>query len=152
MEYPPFPQVGVGAIVLDDDHILLVRRVNPPGKGRWSVPGGHLKLGESLYSGALRELMEETGIYGEPLGIINIDEYVEDDGRIRFHYILIDVLIKNRTPLNEARPGGDVAEVKLVKLKDAMGMNLTRSTKSLVEKLIKGAPLLKSNFIYIKIK
>lgn len=151
MEYPPFPQVGVGAIVLEDKKILLVKRRNPPGAGKWSVPGGHLKLGESIYSAAIRELHEETGIDGEAIGIINVDEYVEDDGRIRFHYVLIDVLIKSKTPLGAARPGGDVEQVRMVELEEALKMNLTKSTRSLIRKIMIGAPLLRSNFIYIKI-
>jgi len=149
MRYPPFPQVGVGAIVIEGDYILLVKRANEPGKDKWSVPGGHLKLGESLYDAAVRELKEETGIDGEAIGIINIDEYVEYDGKIRYHYVLIDVFIKNYTPLSEARPGGDAKEVGVFQLVKALNLGLTRSTRSLIEKLLKRPRIIHSNFIFI---
>ena len=152
MKYPPFPQVGVGAIVIEGDNILLVKRANEPGKDKWSVPGGHLKLGESLYEAAVRELREETGIEGEAIGIINIDEYVEYDGKIRYHYVLIDVLIRNHTPLSEARPGGDAKEVGIFQLSESLNLNLTRSTRSLIEKLLRRPKLIQSNFIFIERK
>lgn len=150
MKYPPYPQVGVGAIVIEGDNILLVKRANEPGRNKWSVPGGHLKLGESIYSAALRELKEETGIDGEAVGIINIDEYVEYDGKIRYHYVLIDVLVKNHIPLCNAEPGEDAIEVGVFQLSRALDLDLTRSTRSLIEKLLDRPTLIKSNFIYIK--
>lgn len=150
MRYPPFPQVGVGAVVLRNNDILLIRRINDPGKGKWSVPGGHLELGESIYSAATRELYEETGIKGEPLGIINIDEYVEIEDKVKYHYVLIDVLIKPNTPLEDAAPGGDVDRVGLYNFKEALNLDLTRSTRSLIMKLMKGIQIFKSNFIVIR--
>jgi len=154
MEFPIEPEVGVGAIIISDNKILLVKRVNPPGKGRWSVPGGHLKLGESIYEAAKRELKEETGIIAEPLGIINVDEYVEYlDDITRYHYVLIDVLMKPKTPIESAKAGSDAEKIGLYPLKDALKLNLTKSTRSLIEKLIKMEgkyPLIESKFIIEK--
>ncbi len=149
MEYPPYPQVGVGAVVLVDDKILLVQRINPPGAGKWSVPGGHLKLGESIYKAAKRELYEEAGVEGEAIGIVNIDEYVEYDGKIRFHYVLIDVLIRPRIPPTRLKPGGDVSKASFFSLKESLNLDLTRSTRSLITKILDGYSILNSNFIYI---
>lgn len=54
----------VGALVHDDDQrLLLVRRANEPGAGRWSVPGGRLEAGESDAQAVRREAMEETGLH-----------------------------------------------------------------------------------------
>lgn len=150
MEYPKEPEVGVGSIILENNKILLIRRLNPPGKGKWSVPGGHLKLGESIYDAAVRELREETGIDGDPIGIINIDEYVEyDDKRVKYHYVLIDVLIKPKTSIKHAKPDSDVSEIKICTLKDALNLNLTLSTRSLITKLIKEKKLLHTNYIVL---
>ena len=60
--YPAFPRVGVGAIVIKDDKVLLVQRGVEPGLGLWAIPGGTLKLGETLQTCAAREILEETGI------------------------------------------------------------------------------------------
>ncbi len=150
MRYPPEPEVGVGSIVVENGTILLVKRANPPGAGLWSVPGGHLKLGESLYNAAVRELREETGIVGTPIGIVNVDEYLEYDesGQIKYHYVLIDVMIEPETPLKNARPASDVLEVGVFPLEDALKLKLTRSTRSLIGKLIGSElRLIKSNFI-----
>ena len=149
MEYPPYPQVGVGAVVLIDDKILLVRRINPPGAGKWSVPGGHLKLGEPIYEAARRELYEEAGVHGEPIGIINIDEYVEYDGKVRFHYVLIDVLIRPDMPPARLKPGGDVSDASFFSLRESLELNLTRSTRSLILKILNGYSIMHSNYIYI---
>ena len=153
MKYPSKPEVGVGAVVIEGENILLIRRKYPPGAGKWSVPGGHVKLGESLYEAATRELREETGVEGKPLGIINIDEMVEYDmeGKIRYHYVLIDVLIEPSTPLKMAKASSDALELKVVPLKECLNLNLTRTSRSLIEKLISGSTcMLKSNFVTYK--
>ena len=153
MMYPDSPRVGIGSVVLEGDRILLVRRLNEPGRGKYSVPGGHLKLGESIYDAAVRELREETGLDSRPLGIINIDEYVEyESGVIRFHYVLIDVLLEALTPLRHAKPSSDVDDVKVMELGEALKLRLTRSTRSLIEKIMGGGlRLIESNFIVSRI-
>lgn len=93
-EYPASPLVGVGAVVLQGDSILLVRRGREPMKGEWSLPGGRLELGETLEQGVVREVLEETGLVVTPLAHIEtISRIVHDeDGRVRYHYVLIDFL------------------------------------------------------------
>lgn len=95
-EYPEFPIVGVGAVILEEDRVLLVQRAHAPLKGEWSLPGGALELGESLEQGIRREVLEETGLIVEPLSIIEVLDRIarDDDGRIKFHYVLIDYLCR----------------------------------------------------------
>ncbi|MEM1545392.1 MAG: NUDIX hydrolase [Candidatus Methanomethylicia archaeon] len=151
MKYPTNPEVGVGVVVIDESNrILLVKRKYPPGAGKWSIPGGHLELGESLYEAAIRELYEETGINGDPIGIVNIDELVvyDDKKRIKYHYVLIDVLVKPKTPIENAKASSDVLEIAVIPIREAVNLDITKTSRSLIEKLIsKGGILLRSNFI-----
>jgi ADP-ribose pyrophosphatase YjhB (NUDIX family) len=95
--YPERPIVAVLAVVLRDEgphtRALIVQRAQQPNAGRWGFPGGVLELGETVGEGAMRELLEETGIVAEPAGILNVHDAIsrDRDGRVQFHYILIAV-------------------------------------------------------------
>ena len=92
-EFPDAPLVGVGAVVVDEGRVLLVRRGTEPLKGQWSLPGGMLELGESLANGVVREVREETGLTVEPIELIELLDRIHRDGeRIRFHYVIADYL------------------------------------------------------------
>ena len=134
--YPKYAIVGVGAIVLDEDRILLVRRGSDPGRGLWSIPGGAVEAGEPLKNAVLRELKEETGIDGVVEGLYDIFEVIvpDSEGRIQYHYVILDFLVK---PLSRTiRPGGDVVEAKWVKPDEALSMSLTRTTRKLIERIL----------------
>ena len=81
-------------MVLRGDKALVVRRANPPLTGRWGFPGGVLELGESVAEGAMRELLEETGVLAEPAGTLTVLDslHKDEDGRVRYHYVLVAVL------------------------------------------------------------
>src|SRR5271170_2409809 len=91
--YPERPIVGVLAVVLRGDRALVVRRANPPMSGRWGFPGGVLELGESVAQGAMRELLEETGVVAEAAGPLTVIDTIDRDeeGRVRFHYTLVAI-------------------------------------------------------------
>ena len=91
--YPDRPIVAVLAVVLRGDRVLIVQRRQQPNAGRWGFPGGVLELGETVFEGAMRELMEETGITAEPAGFLDIHDAItrDDEGRVQFHYTLIAV-------------------------------------------------------------
>ena len=111
-EYPDAPLVGVGAIIIEQDRVLLVKRGHPPLTGEWSIPGGVLEVGETLRQAAVREAMEETGLtveVGELLGVY--DRVLRDaDERTRYHYVLIDFLC--RKIAGEPRAAGDADEAR----------------------------------------
>lgn len=90
--YPTAPKVGVGVILLKNDQVLLVCRGNPPGAGKWSLPGGKQELGETAEQTARRELHEETGL---ECGALLLAGYVDsihydESGKIAFHYTILD--------------------------------------------------------------
>ena len=96
-EFPKLPIVGVGAVVVDAGRVLLVQRGAEPLKGKWSLPGGMLEIGESLHNGVVREVEEETGLRVEPIELVELlDRIVREDGgeRVRFHYVIADYLCR----------------------------------------------------------
>src|SRR5947208_14964752 len=91
--YPDRPIVAVLAVVLRGEQALIVQRAQQPNAGRWGFPGGVLELGETVAEGAMRELLEETGVVAEPAGWLNVHDAVSRDaeGRVQFHYVLTAV-------------------------------------------------------------
>ncbi|MBO0735074.1 MAG: NUDIX hydrolase [Alphaproteobacteria bacterium] len=109
--YPDRPVVGVLAVVLRGEHVLVVRRTNPPMRGRWGFPGGVLELGETVAQGAMRELFEETGVKAEAAGPLTVIDTIDRDqeGRVRYHYTLVAVV--GSWESGEGVPGDDAEEV-----------------------------------------
>ncbi len=94
-EFPVAPLVGVGAVVVEQGRVLLVQRGTEPAKGRWSIPGGLIEVGESLLEAVAREVREETGLLVEPLELIELLDRIHHDGeRVRYHYVIADYLCR----------------------------------------------------------
>jgi ADP-ribose pyrophosphatase YjhB (NUDIX family) len=94
-EFPQSPLVGVGAIIVEQGRVLLVRRGREPLKGHWTLPGGLLEVGESLLSGVAREVLEETGLAVEPIELIELlDRIHREADRVRYHYVIADYLCR----------------------------------------------------------
>jgi ADP-ribose pyrophosphatase YjhB (NUDIX family) len=132
--YPPCPLVGVGVLVVEGDRILLVKRESDPGKGRWSIPGGLLEVGEPLRDGAKRETKEETGIDTEIDDLLDvIDNIVRDEeGKVCYHYVLIDFL--GHQVGGQLQPGTDVREAQWASIHELDALTTTRTLRRLVEK------------------
>jgi len=94
-EFPEAPLVGVGAVIVDDGRVLLVRRGTEPMLGKWTLPGGMLEVGESLTDGVIREVREETGLTVEPVELIELlDRIYREGDRVRYHYVIADYLCR----------------------------------------------------------
>lgn len=112
-EFPSTPLVSVGAVVVHDSRVLLVRRGTEPLKGRWTLPGGMLEVGEALTAGVIREVREETGLDVEPLELIELlDRIHREGGRVRYHYVIADYLC--RVTGGELRAATDADAVRWV--------------------------------------
>ncbi|HMH01165.1 MAG TPA: NUDIX hydrolase, partial [Terriglobales bacterium] len=111
-EYPETPLVGVGAVILDQGRVALVKRRFPPLAGEWSIPGGRLEIGETLREGIIREVREETGLTVEPAELLGVyDRLLRDEaGRILYHYVLIDFLCRRLA--GELQAGGDADDAR----------------------------------------
>jgi 8-oxo-dGTP diphosphatase len=94
-EFPAAPLVGVGAVIVSEGRVLLVKRGTEPARGRWSIPGGLIELGESLSEAIVREVREETGLDVEPVELIEILDRIHREGdRVRYHYVIADYLCR----------------------------------------------------------
>jgi mutator protein MutT len=94
-EFPSAPLVGVGAVVVDRGRVLLVQRGSEPMKGRWTLPGGLIELGEPLEAAVVREVSEETGLTVEPVELIELLDRIHRQGeRVRYHYVIADYLCR----------------------------------------------------------
>ena len=118
-EFPEWPMVGVGGVLIDQDRALLVRRAREPALGEWTIPGGLLEVGETLSDGVQRELQEETGLVVRAVELIEALERIFSDSeeiqpapeaprvrsasqevtrilgirpRPRYHYVILDYL------------------------------------------------------------
>ncbi len=126
--------VGVGAIMLRRDRILMAQRGKEPLKGWWSLPGGALEIGESLHDGVCREVREETGLEIVPLGVLEIFERIirDDAGAPEYHYVLIDYMC--RITGGKLFPGDDVCAVDWVRQRDLPSLQITEGTLAVIEK------------------
>ncbi len=119
-EYPARPVVGIGVAVLRPGtgmtEVLLVRRGKPPSLGSWALPGGAQEIGETAAEAARREILEECGIViGDVQLAANVDSIHRDpDGRVRYHYTIIDFAALWRG--DAAVAGDDVSEVVWVRV------------------------------------
>jgi len=131
-EYPDAPVVGVGAIIIEGDRVVLVRRGHAPLAGEWSIPGGVLEVGETLRQAAVREALEETGLrveVGELLGVY--DRVLRDgDERVRYHYVLIDFLC--RRIAGEFAAADDAAEARWFSRGEVAGLGLAEDTAEVI--------------------
>jgi len=133
-EYPGHPRVGVGAIVIKDDAVLLVKRGVNPGKGLWALPGGNLQLGETLQEAAEREIMEETGIKIRATlpPYITFELIQRDDaGEIRFHYVIVDLVADYVG--GEAKGGDDALEARWIGLEDLDRFPVSHNTRRVLK-------------------
>jgi ADP-ribose pyrophosphatase len=131
-QYPTHPQVAVGAIVFNKGRILLVRRRNPPAEGIWAIPGGKVRLGETLQQAAEREILEETGIVIRASAPVFTFDMIDRDrwGRPRFHYVITD--LEAIYVSGQILPGDDALSAKWVSEKKMAILNVSQITRHLL--------------------
>jgi ADP-ribose pyrophosphatase YjhB (NUDIX family) len=136
-EYPDFPRVGVGAIVLHEGRVLLVKRGQAPALGLWSVPGGLVDLGETTVEAARREVEEECGLKVRIAGLVGVLDRVtrDGDGRVRYHWVLVDYLAFPES--NDAiTAGSDAAEVRWVTIDELERLPVTEGLADMIGRAI----------------
>ncbi|MCW4030561.1 MAG: NUDIX domain-containing protein [Candidatus Bathyarchaeota archaeon] len=125
--YPDQPVVGVGIVVVHGGKIVLIKRGNEPGKGKWSVPGGIVELGEHLEDTVIREAKEETLLTVDSPKLVDVVDTVDLDeqGKIKYHYIIADYLVQVRG--GEIGAASDADELRWVPFDEVESYVLTAS-------------------------
>lgn len=121
------PKLGALAVVVRDNHILLVRRRNAPDAGLWGYPGGHVELGETALNAAVRELFEETGIVGKSKKYLTNIDFIErdDDGLVIHHYLLAAVLCDYIS--GDPTAGDDASDARWISIRDVLENRISAS-------------------------
>jgi ADP-ribose pyrophosphatase YjhB (NUDIX family) len=132
-EYPKQPLVGVGAIIIEDGRVLLIKRGKAPLLGEWSIPGGMLELGETLRRGAEREALEETGVKVRATELLGVfDRIVPDETkRTLYHYVLIDFLCQKLS--GDVSAAADASDARWFTLPELDGLSLAPDTRKVLQ-------------------
>ncbi len=132
--YPIRPIVGVGAVLVCNKRILLEKRKSEPGRGKWSIPGGLVEIGEKAEQTVIREVKEETNLEVEQPELIDVVNNItlDEDRRIRYHFIIVDYFVKLKGGALKA--ADDAAELRWVSFDEVADYDLTRSFKEFFQK------------------
>ena len=135
-EYPDSPRVGVGAVILEGDLVLLIQRGGTILPGKWSIPGGLVELGETTREAVCREIVEECGLEIELVDVCGVlDRVVCDaDGRVRYHWVLVDYLAVARG--GTLRAGDDAADARWVRIDDVETYDTTDGLMDMIKRAI----------------
>lgn len=139
-EFPERPVVGVGGVIIEDRHALLIRRGSEPLRGQWSIPGGTLELGETLEEGVARELLEETGVQVRVLDLIEVFDRIfnangiiaKNERKPKYHYVIVDYLCERIG--GEPRAGSDVTDVIFAREEELPRFHLTETAMRILKK------------------
>jgi mutator protein MutT len=128
--------VGVGAVIVDRNRVVLVKRAHEPLKGEWSLPGGAVEVGETLVEAVRREVREETGLDVRIGPVVEVLDRIHrsDDGRVEFHYVLVDYLCAPAS--GTLAPCSDAADAHWVSVDDLQAYDLAETTLAVIAKAV----------------
>ena len=125
--YPDQPIIGIGIVIVRNCHIVLIKRGNEPSKGKWTIPGGLVELGESVEAAVIREAKEETCLDVEKPELIDVVGNIDfdEDGKIKYHYVIVDYLVYVKG--GDIKAASDAEELLWVPFDEVESYNLTAS-------------------------
>jgi 8-oxo-dGTP diphosphatase len=132
--FPDRPIVSVGAVIVDGDRVVLIRRGHPPRQGEWSLPGGRVELGETLVEALCREMREEVGLEVEVGPIVETFDRIHRDaeGQVRYHFVIVDFLC--RPAGGVLRAGDDASDARWATLEDVARAGVSSHAAAVLRK------------------
>jgi len=132
--YPKQPIAGVGAVIICKGKILLEKRKGEPGRGKWTVPGGLVELGESAEQTVIREVREETNLEVDQPKLVDVVNSVttDENGKIKYHFVIVDYFVKLKGGTLKA--ADDAAELSWVEFGEVENYDLTRSFREFFQR------------------
>jgi len=129
--YPDQPIVGVGAVIICENKILLEKRKNEPSRGKWTIPGGLVELGESLESAVVRETREETSLEVENPRLLDVVDNVDldENGKVKYHFVIVDYLVTAKFA-GALKAASDAEDLKWVPFNEVEAFDLTKSFRA----------------------
>ena len=129
--YPNQPIVGVGAVIICEDKILLEKRKNEPSRGKWTIPGGLVELGESLENAVIREAREETSLEVDNPRLLDVVDNVDLDesGKVKYHFVIVDYLVTAKR-VGALKAASDAEDLKWVPFNEVEAYDLTQSFRA----------------------
>ncbi len=133
-EYPAHPIVAVAAVIIEANRVLVIKRAKEPSKGKWSIPGGMVELGETVREALKREAKEECGIEIEVLELVQVVDNIiyDESSRVKYHYILIGFLAGYET--GRLKSASDISDAKWVERDELNDLDLTIGARKVIEK------------------
>lgn len=131
---PERPIIAVGAVVINDGKVLMIRRAKPPREGEWSIPGGRQDIGETVEEAVVREAKEETGLDVAVTGFLDVIDFIDraPNGDMRFHYTLLDYAVDVMGGTLQA--ASDAKEAYFLPISEALELPLWTETKRIITK------------------
>ncbi len=129
-------RAGVGVVVLDGDRVLLIKRGKPPKMGAWSLPGGHVEIGETLKAAAAREVAEETGLDVAIQGLIDVVDLIDvaGDGTVERQFVLIDYWA---VPVaGDVQAASDAADARWFSLTEMITLGMWQETERIIARAV----------------
>jgi mutator protein MutT len=134
--FPDRPVLGVGAVIFDEDRVLLIRRAHAPLLGEWSLPGGAVEVGETLEAATAREILEETGLVVEVRRLVEVVDRIHrrDDGRVEYHFVIADYLC---VPVGNCLvAGSDAADARWVPVTELEAYGVSATAVAVINKAL----------------
>jgi ADP-ribose pyrophosphatase YjhB (NUDIX family) len=130
--YPTRPFLAVSAAIIHDGKVLVIRRARQPAQNLYTLPGGAVEAGETLFEAVTREVEEETALIVEPVALAGHREVIsrDDEGRVERHFVIL--CFAAQLIDGEFMPNEEIAEGRWLRPRDLVGLRTTEGLAEIV--------------------
>ncbi|MGH6790754.1 MAG: NUDIX hydrolase [Pseudolabrys sp.] len=130
--YPTRPFLAVSAAIIHNGKVLVIRRARQPAQNLYTLPGGAVEAGETLFEAVAREVEEETALIVEPVALAGHREVIsrDDEGRVERHFVILCFTAELID--GEFTPNEEIAEGRWLRQRDLAGLRTTDGLAEIV--------------------